>query len=75
MMDDNLLDQILEAATGLTEDVTERVLAVVTDVAAELGTLTHEDVVKLVEAAVTATAGAAATTTLNHRRNPHAPAG
>lgn len=68
MMDDNLLDQILEAVTGLTEDVTERVLALVTDVASELGTLTHEDVVKLVEAAVTATAGAAATATLNRRR-------
>ncbi|GID91607.1 hypothetical protein ACFQFC_01740 [Amorphoplanes digitatis] len=68
MIDDSLMDQILEAVTGLAEDVAEQILDLVTDVAAELGELTHEDVVNLVEAAITATAGAAATATLHHHR-------
>lgn len=74
-MDDNLIDSILDAATGLAGDVTESVIDLVTDVAAEMGDLSHDDVVKLVEAAISGTAGAAVKTAMDRSRLPRAPAG
>lgn len=68
MIDADLMDKILIRLIGVTADVSERVVDLVSDLADELGDLSHDDVVKLVEAAVTATAGTAVTAAFNKRR-------
>jgi hypothetical protein len=68
VIDADLMDKILIGLIGVTADVSERVLDLVSEFADELGDLSHDDVVKLVEAAVTATAGTAVTAAFNKRR-------
>ncbi|GIE77050.1 hypothetical protein Aph02nite_30000 [Actinoplanes philippinensis] len=74
MIDADLMDRILIGLIGVTADVSDRVLDLVSEFADELGDLSHDDVVKLVEAAVTATAATAVTAAFNKRRSL-APAG
>lgn len=68
MIDADLMDKILIGLIGVTADVSDRVLDLVSEFADELGDLSHEDVVKLVEAAVTATASTAVTAAFNKRK-------
>jgi hypothetical protein len=68
VIDADLMDKILIGLIGVTADVSDRVLDLVSEFADELGDLSHEDVVKLVEAAVTATASTAVTAAFNKRK-------
>jgi hypothetical protein len=68
VIDADLMDRILIGLIGVTADVSDRVLDLVSDFADELGDLSHDDVVKLVEAAVTATAATAVTAAFNKRQ-------
>lgn len=66
MAEDNLIDSVAEALAGLTPDMLEPILDVLADVVDEVGTLSHDEVVQLVNAGITAAAGAAATTAVRH---------
>jgi hypothetical protein len=66
MADDSLIDSVAEALAGLTPDALEPILDVLADVEHEVGTLSHDEVVKLVNAAITAAAGAAAGAAVRH---------
>jgi hypothetical protein len=68
MADSEFIDQMAEAFGGLAPDVMELVLDALADVATELGTLSHEEVVTLAKAAVTAAAGAAVKHHLDRRQ-------
>jgi hypothetical protein len=64
--DNNFVDHIAHALVGLADDVLESVLDAVADVAVDLDSLSHDDVVHLVETAVKAAAGAAGAAATKH---------
>jgi hypothetical protein len=68
MVDDDLADDVAEALVGVGPDVLEPILEVLADVAAEFGTLTHDEVVKIVGAAISAASSASSTHYLDDRR-------
>ena len=68
MPDGDLVDRLAEALAGLTPDVLEPILGSLDQLWWELGTLDHDDVVRLVCAAIIGVAGAAARVYLESHR-------
>ncbi len=59
MSDADVVDHLIQALAGLTPDVLEPILDALGDLGSELGALDHDDVVRLVGAAITGVAGTA----------------
>jgi hypothetical protein len=68
MFDDNLVDSIVHSLADLAPDALELVIDALTDIAAELAQLAHDDIVAIITAAVTSAAGVATKQILDNRR-------
>jgi hypothetical protein len=73
---ESLTNHVVDLLLGVEHDVLEQVLtAITTNTTIDLGSLSHDDVVSLLTAAVAASAGAATKYCLDHRsRTPAEPA-
>lgn len=69
MPESEFIDRLAEVLADLTPDVLEPVLDALTDLAGELGTLDHDDVMKLLGAAISGAVGAAVKHQLANRRD------
>jgi len=66
--DAHVVDHLVETLAGLTPDVLEPILDALGDLASDLSTLDHDDVVRLVGAAITGVTSAATQRYLQGRR-------
>jgi selenocysteine lyase/cysteine desulfurase len=65
---DHGAEHLLDSLVGLPVDLTEHLIDALHTVSFELGNLNHDDVVKLLGTAITASAGAATKHYLNQHR-------